>query len=651
MPSARRTGWRAALVALALLAGARGAAADQSAAAGHYSEAPMLAAVVAKGELPPVFERLPQHPAVAAMDWPGQRNGVYGGELQMLMGSAKDTRMMVVYGYSRLVGYNSRLELVPDLLESYDVKDQRIFTLHLRPGHKWSDGSPFTTEDFRYFWDDVANNEELSPTGPPEQLIVEGERPKVEIIDDTTIRYSWSQPNPDFLPALAGPSPLFIYRPSHYLKQLQGLYADPKQLAELVKKASLRGWAALHNKADNMYRNDNPDLPTLEPWVLKTRPPSERFVFERNPYYHRVDSDGRQLPYIDRVILRVADSKIIPAMTGSGQSQLQARYLRFDNYTFLKKSEQRGHYRVLLWDSGTGSNLALYPDLTITDPTWRGLLRDVRFRRALSLAIDRHEINQVIYYGLAKEGGNTILEASPLFRPEYREAWSKLDLPQANKLLDDIGLTQRDSEGIRLMPNGQPLEIVVETAGQSPEEGDVLELIADSWRSIGIKLFQKASERDYLRNRIFSGSTVMAVWTGLENGIVTADFSPQELAPTSQQQLEWPKWGQFVETAGDSGERVDMPHAEHLEGLLAEWRHATTEEARTQIWHDMLQIFADQVYTLGTVAGAPVPVVVDRRLRNVPDKAFFSWDPGAHFGIYRPDCFWFDAAATASATP
>jgi len=257
----------------------------------------------------------------------------------------------------------------------------------------------------------------------------------------------------------------------------------------------------------------------------------------------------------------------------------------------------------------------------------------------------------VIYYGLAKEGGNTILEASPLYRPEYREAWSTLDLAQANKLLDDMGLTQRNSEGIRLLPNGLALEIVVETAGQSPEEGDVLELIADSWRSIGIKLFQKASERDYLRNRIFSGATVMAVWTGLENGIVTADFSPQELAPTSQQQLEWPKWGQFVETAGDSGERVDLPHAEHLEGLLAEWRHATTEAARTQIWHDMLQIFADQVYTLGTVAGAPVPVVVDRRLRNVPDKAFFSWDPGAHFGIYRPDCFWFDAAATASATP
>ena len=112
---------------------------------------------------------------------------------------------------------------MPDLLESYDVKDQgHLHAAYFRPGHKWSDGSPFTTEDFRYFWDDVANNEDLSPTGPPEQLIVEGKQPKVEIIDDTTIRYSWSQPNPMFLPALAGPDPLFIYRTGHYLKRFHG---------------------------------------------------------------------------------------------------------------------------------------------------------------------------------------------------------------------------------------------------------------------------------------------------------------------------------------------------------------------------------------------------------------------------------------------
>src|SRR5690606_12521984 len=148
----------------------------------------------------------------------------------------------------------------------------------------------------RYFWEDVALNEELTPTGPSNLLLVDGEAPKVEILDEVTVRYSWSQPNPFFLPSIAGASPLYIYRPSHYLKQFHAKYADAARLSEMVEEEGQPSWAALHNRKDNMYRNDNPDLPTLEPWVLVTRPPSERFIFERNPYYYRIDAKGQQLP-------------------------------------------------------------------------------------------------------------------------------------------------------------------------------------------------------------------------------------------------------------------------------------------------------------------------------------------------------------------
>src|SRR5258708_38027793 len=150
---------------------------------------------------------------------------------------------------------------------------------------------------------------------------------------------------------------------------------------------------------DSMYRNDDPDLPSLEPWILKNKAPADRFVFERNPYYYRIDAEGRQLPYIDRVMLSIADGKIIPAKTGAGESDLQGRYLRFDNYTFLKASEERNHYKVRLWRTGPGTQLALYPNVNVNDEIWRGLVRAVCFPRALSLAVDRHEINQVIYFG------------------------------------------------------------------------------------------------------------------------------------------------------------------------------------------------------------------------------------------------------------
>ena len=397
-----------------------------------------------------------------------------------------------------------------------------------------------------------------------------------------------------------------------------------------------------------MYRNDNPDLPTLEPWVLATKPPSERYVFKRNPYYYRVDAAGLQLPYLDSVAVQVADSKLIPAKVAAGDADLAARYLRFDNFTLLKESEARGKYKVLLWNSAWGSQVALYPNLNVVDPEWHTLIRDVRFRRALSLAIDRGGINQDVYLGLGTEGGNTVLAQSPLFDESYLTAWTAFDIDQANQLLDEIGLTNRNSNNLRTLPDGRPLEIIIQTTGQSPEEADVLELIGYTWQQIGVGLFTKQSERDKLRNDVFAGEAVMSVWTGLENGLPTPDMMPWELAPTTQQQLQWPMWGQFVETKGESGERVDLPEAQKLDDLLKQWSAATDTAGREAIWREMLAIFADQVFTIGTVSGVPQPVVVGNRLHNVPEQGIYSWDPGAHFGIYKPDCFWVDSGAATT---
>ena len=606
-------------------------------------ETPYFANEVASGKLPPVLQRIPKEPALAELE----KLGRPGGNLRMLMSSAKDSRMMVVYGYARLVAYTPALAIVPDMLLSVDVQEGRIFTLHLRPGHKWSDGQPFTAEDFRYWFDDVANNAELSSAGLPPQMLVGGQPPKFEVIDDTTVRYTWDKPNPLFLPALAGPDPLFIYRPAHYLKQFHIKYADKDTLDARVKAEGVRNWAALHTKFDSMYKNDNPDLPSLEPWVLKTKPPADRLVFERNPYYYRVDGAGHQLPYIDRILVSVADSKIIPAKTGAGESDLQARYLRFDDYTFLKANEADGGYKVRLWRTGPGSQLALYPNLNTADPVWRGLIRDVRFRRALSLAIDRHEINQALYFGLALEGQNTVLPQSPLFRAEYR-AYSNYDLDQANKLLDELGLTKRDSEGMRLLPDGRPAAVIVEDSGESTEKSDVLELIRDSWRRVGIQLYSKPSQLTLFRRRVFSGEALMSLDKGIENGLATASMSPAEFAPTGQEQLEWPKWGEYVETKGKSGEPPDLPAAVKLAQLNAAWLAATTEQDQAKIWHEMLDIWSQQVFSIGLIAGVLQPVVINDRLTNVPADGIYNWDPGAHFGIYKPDGFWFDKTGAAA---
>ncbi len=537
-----------------------------------------------------------------------------------------------------------------------NVGDGRVFTLHLRQGMKWSDGQPFTAEDFRYWFEDVAQNATLSPSGLPVALTPRGQSPRFEVLDEITVRYTWPVPNPLFLPSLAGADPLFIYCPAHYLKQFHKKYADKETLATLVKGAKVHDWASLHNRMNAMYRADNRDLPSLEPWVLQTKFPASRLVFARNPYYYRVDSAGHQLPYIDRVVLSIASSEIIPAKTGAGESDLQARYLRFDNYTFLKQSERGNGFTVRLWRTGPGSQLALYPNLNVNDPVWRRLLRDERFRRALSLAVNRHEINEAIFFGLAIEGQNTVLPQSPLYEPAYRQAWASYDPPAANRMLDTLGLTKRDGD-VRLLPDGRPMDIVIENSGESTEASDVLELIRNSWRHIGIRLFARPLQLTLFRRRVFAGETLMSIDKGIENGLANAASSPWELAPTSQEQLEWPKWGQYYETKRRAGEAPDLTAAIRLKELYEDWLGAASAPAQKEIWHRMLDLWSEEVFSIGTVGGALQPIVVADRLRNVPEKGIYNWDPGAYFGIYKPDQFWFDEpvaraqSASAGAAP
>jgi peptide/nickel transport system substrate-binding protein len=554
---------------------------------------------------------------------------------------AKDTRLLVVYGYARLIGYDENLNLVADILERVEVEDGRRFTFKLREDHRWSDGQPFTSDDFRFFWHDVANNEEISPTGPPKVLLVDGEPPVLEFPDETTVVYTWAKPNPFLLTALAGARPLFIYQPAHYLKQFHADYAEPDQLAAAVKAAKARNWAALYNRMARQYRFSNPELPALQPWVNTTAPPSQRFVAVRNPYYHRLDTKGRQLPYVDSVVLQVAGGSLIPAKTGAGESHLQARGLNFSDYPFLKANAKRNGYDVNLWRTVRGSQVALYPNLNVSDEVWRAVLRDVRFRRALSLATDRHELNQVIYFGLGLEGNQSVLPGSVLYKANYRGSYAQFDPQAANRLLDDMGLAARDERGVRLLPDGRPMDIVVETAGENSEETDLLELIHDSWLGVGIKLFSKPSQREVLRNRIFAGETLVSMWFGYENAVPTPQMSPEEFAPTRQQSLHWPKWGQYFETSGNAGEPVDMDLPKELLRLYAAWRDARSRAEQEKIWHRILEIHADQVYTIGLVAQIPQPVVVSNKLRNVPKEGIFNWDPGAQFGMYRPDSFWF----------
>ena len=603
-------------------------------------ETPSLVEQVKSGALPPVDKRIPTQPALVTYFAGGEGPGRSGGQVNMLVTGARDTRLMTLYCNARLIVYDDHFKLQPDILESYQVKEDRDFILKLRAGHKWSDGRPFTTEDFRYFWEDIANNKELTPSGPNVELTVDGQLPKVEIIDELTIRYSWDKPNPYFLESQARAAPLFLYRPAHYLKKFHSKYTSAEEIAKSSKGGQAGNWVQIHRRHDVMYNNDNPDLPTLNPWVLATAPPAQRFVFSRNPYYYRIDAKGQQLPYFDRVVLTVAAANLIPAKAGLGEADLQPRYLSMRDYTFLRKSAQTSKVEVRLWEAGSGSQLALFPNLNANDEDWRKLNRDVRFRRALSLGIDRDELNEVIYIGLGKPSANTIMQRSELFKPEYASKWSTYDPKLANKLLDEVGLKKRNAQGIRLLPDGESATIVVEHAGEGTEEADALSLIADQWKKIGIKMLLKPQTRENFRLRTFSGEAVMTASAGVVTAVPTPGTSPKEFVPAEQGGLQWSRWGMFVQTKGKQGEKCDLKEACELLDLLREWEHSSDAAGRRKAWDKILEINADEVFSIGTVNGIRQPIVVGPQVRNVPKEGYWAWDPGGYIGLYKPDTFW-----------
>jgi peptide/nickel transport system substrate-binding protein len=229
---------------------------------------------------------------------------------------------------------------------------------------------------------------------------------------------------------------------------------------------------------------------------------------------------------------------------------------------------------------------------------------------------------------------------SELFKPEYASKWANYDPKLANKLLDEVGLAKRNDVGIRLLPDGRPATIIVEHMSEETEDADALSLIADHWKKIGIKMLFKPQTRENFRIRTFSGESMMAAYAGVVTAVPTANTSPKEFAPTMQGGLQWSRWGMFVETKGRQGEKCDVPEAMQLLDYVREWETSADVESRRKVWAKILELWTDQVFSIGTVNGIKQPIVVGPKVHNVPKDGYFAWDPGGYIGLYRPETFW-----------
>jgi peptide/nickel transport system substrate-binding protein len=607
-----------------------------------FQEAPMLTEMVEAGSLPAVDERLPTKPTVVNALTVGE----YGGTWRRAFNGPGDrwgpTKLMEERVLKWTADADGGAVLTPGYIESYSVNENSTeFTFTLLEGLKWSDGEPVTTEDVKFWYEDVFLNTEILPSIDP--TFAPGGKPlEISIADDRTFTVKFSQPYVYFLQILAKDStgepsldrPSFLF-PKHYLSQFNNKYASEAELAAAATKFNVATWKELWgSKGAASAWWLNPELPVLTAWKIETPPPADTVVMVRNPYYYAVDQEGNQLPYIDRIEHRLfQDPETLNLMIAQGQLDMQDRHLSLANYTFYKENEERGGYNIVTWKD---SNIwSLVPNLTTKDEVLRALFENADVRQALSVAIDRELVIELTQSGLSLPVQAAPVSGSPYHQEELSTHWTDYDPDLANSLLDGAGLTERDSQGFRLRSDGQRFSIIVEANDAS--HAKTLELLTENFAEVGIELLPRVIDRTQWDNNRINNDFQMQWMPYDRMTYIPAD--PRRLMGSDSFGNEYYLW---YSTKGTSGQEPAADSA--LRTVFAEWdqasQAATVEEADVHV-QEMARIFAEQGWVIGVYGEGPVVNVVSNQMHNVqPDLVQDDIFRGV--GLARTQQFWLD---------
>jgi peptide/nickel transport system substrate-binding protein len=519
--------------------------------------------------------------------------------------------------------------ILPWLVEKYTVsKDGRVFTFKLREGLKWSDGHPMTTDDVIFWYEDVIGNEELTPTFPS-GFVQDGVRAKFIKVDDYTFRIEFKNPNPMFIYTFPtqgwfidnSKGSFAFYAPKHYLMQFHPKYTPKDKLEALAKQKGFNKWYELFQFMIDYIQN--PDLPTMSPWKILSKSPNEPvFVMERNPYYPVVDTEGNQLPYIDRLVhYLVSDAEMINMKAVAGEIDFQARHMRLPNYTLFMQNKDKGNYRILIWRTGTGADPAIYLNQNVKDPVKRKLFQDARFRQALSLAINREEINKILFFGLGVPMQAAIPPGSAYYDKAWAQAYAQYDPGRAKILLDAIGL-KVGKDGFRIGPDGKPIELIVSfTTYPGNANMSTMELIKSYWEKMGIKTIIKQVDRSLYTTQCNSGDIEIGVW--VMDRMSNVAISAGRLLGTWTDGPWAPLYARWYWTKGQEGEEP-TGDIKKIYDLWDEFNRTVDARKRDTIIRQIIALHRKNIWIIGTVGGIPQLVIVNNKLRNVPDGIL--WD-------------------------
>lgn len=611
------------LMAGALLVGLFGFGSRFAAAQADYNEAPSLAEQVAAGELSPVAERLPNNPLVLE---PVEQIGDYGGAWRTaLVGGADGNWLNRTIGYENLVRWDPTwTEVIPNVAEAVEVnEDATQFTFRLREGMRWSDGEPFTADDIMFWYEDVFLNEELTPA--PITWLVAGDEPVVvEKVDDYAVTFTFVESNALFLQHLStnGGSVPTQY-PRHYFEQFHIDY-NPEGIEALMAEEGAASWGDLflakgHDMPWRMPYWQNPDKPVLHAWVPTTRPgEGTRMIAERNPYYFKVDSEGNQLPYLDRVQFDfIENAEVLLLRALDGEIDMMDRHLAsITNRPVLFDNMERGDYRFFE-SQPAGMNTAIIQfNLAHNDPVMREIFQNRDFRIGLSYAIDRQEIIDLIFVGQGEPWQAAPRPASPFYNERLATQYTEYDVELANEHLDRAGYTDRDSEGYRLGPDGNRISFVLENSAHASERTDMMELIQGYWREVGIDMQLRVIDRSLFETRKAANEHDVVTWggdAGMNILLDPRDYLPSN-AGSSNFALPWAQW--YHGLGGEEPPEIVRQQLALYDQVQAE----PDSDRQIELMNEILEIAADEFFTIGISLTAPGYGVVRNNFRNVPES-------------------------------
>jgi peptide/nickel transport system substrate-binding protein len=572
----------------------------------EFKQSPMLDSVA---NLPPLKDRLPKEPKLTnemPADMLDYQIGTYGGELRTVTSVVDWDADVFVMNNEALLNTPGILgkEITGNVLKGYDVTpDQKEFTFYLREGLKWSDGEPVTMEDFRFTIEDLIGNKEYTPIYP-DWLCAGGSNKgnpmKFEVVDDWTFKIKFDQPYGAFPIRLAiqgwrGYTDLL--KPAHYLKQFHPKYGDKAAIDKEMKENKFDSWIQLMSLKNvnnwDLTKKKSIGYPSLYPWILKEAK-GNQYVFERNPYYFKVDAEGNQLPYIDKIVSNlVQDIEMVGMKTIAGEVDFSRESAALIKMPLYKENEKNGITALLASMHVTPTDVLI--NQTYKDPTWKTVAQDVRFRKALNYAMNRDDIINTIYYGFAEPG--KIVDST--YNPE-----------EANKLLDEMGM-KKGSDGIRTAPDGKKFSFVFEVGAQAPDIVPLTELIVAEWQKLGLNVTMKRIESSLWDQKIAANEIqVTMIWSHTPLYYMN-DWLPNVWGNT------WNLWRTNKGTKGEeppAAVKAFYDKMDKLSGLSPEEAQATFEELKADM--------KENLWYFVHIDNVKQPLIINSKLRNVSDKGF-----------------------------